>query len=84
MVANGRTRILKTKEMGVPIPPGALFLVESAGGGGYGNPKARDPRARAVDLVNGFVSHGNGHRGSVAARKKRGRATARAANGRSR
>jgi N-methylhydantoinase B len=82
MVADGQTRILKTKEMGIPIPPGALFLVESAGGGGYGNPKARDPRARAADLANGFVSHGNGHREPAVART-RARAIRGPANGRS-
>jgi N-methylhydantoinase B len=53
---DGRIRVLKTKEMGIPIPPGAVFLVESAGGGGYGDPRRRDPAARAADLDNGFVT----------------------------
>jgi N-methylhydantoinase B len=56
MISRGKTRVLKTKEVGIPIPPGALFLVESMGGGGYGPPARRSPEARAADRVNGFVS----------------------------
>ena len=48
--------MLKTKEVGVPIPPGAMFLVESMGGGGYGPPAKRSAAARAADRLNGFVS----------------------------
>jgi N-methylhydantoinase B len=48
--------VLKTKEVGVPIPPGAMFLVESMGGGGYGPPAKRSAAARAADRLNGFVS----------------------------
>ena len=57
LISNGRTRFLKTKEVGVPVLPGDVFFIESAGGGGYGGPKRRDPRARADDLANGFVSN---------------------------
>ena len=60
MVAGGRTRVLKTKEVGIPIPPGAVFYIDSAGGGGYGDPRERDPEARRSDLVNGFVTSRNG------------------------
>jgi N-methylhydantoinase B len=56
MLSRGRTRVLKTKEVGIPIPPGAVFLVESMGGGGYGPPARRPAEARAADRVNGFVS----------------------------
>jgi len=53
----GRTvRALKTKEVGIPIPPGAVFDIESAGGGGYGPPARRDKSARAADVKNGFVT----------------------------
>ena len=38
------------------FPPGAVFLVESMGGGGYGPPARRPAEARAADRVNGFVS----------------------------
>lgn len=51
-----RVRLLKTKEVGVPVLPGDLFLIESAGGGGYGNPMDRDQDSNAADLRNGFVT----------------------------
>jgi N-methylhydantoinase B len=63
MVAGGKRRVLKTKEAGVPIPPGAVFDIVSAGGGGWGKPVRRDPEARAADLENGFVTR----RGSAGA-----------------
>ncbi len=56
MRAGGRARVLRTKEMGIPIPPAAVFLVESAGGGGYGRPALRDAAARAADRDNGLVT----------------------------
>ena len=56
LISKGRERFLKTKEVGVPIRPGDWFLIESAGGGGYGPPAKRDPAARAADVENGFVS----------------------------
>jgi N-methylhydantoinase B len=62
MVTKGQRRVLKTKEVGVPIPPGAVFDIVSAGGGGYGPPARRDPAARAADLENGFVTRKNGAR----------------------
>jgi N-methylhydantoinase B len=64
MISRGKTRVLKTKEVGIPIPPGAVFLVESMGGGGYGPPGKRSLQARAADRVNGFVS-GRSRRGSA-------------------
>ena len=36
--------------------PGDVFLVESAGGGGYGPPARRQASARASDVANGFVT----------------------------
>jgi N-methylhydantoinase B len=56
LISQGRTRFLKTKEVGITVHPGARFFVESAGGGGYGNPALRDPGARAADVANGFVT----------------------------
>ncbi len=49
-------RALKTKEIGVPVRPGDVFLVESSGGGGYGPPAKRPREARARDRANGFVT----------------------------
>jgi N-methylhydantoinase B len=73
LLAGGRMRVLRTKEVGVPVPPGAVFLVESAGGGGYGDPRLRDPRAHAEDVVNGFVSRTRPGRRGGAAGPRRGR-----------
>jgi N-methylhydantoinase B/oxoprolinase/acetone carboxylase alpha subunit len=33
-----------------------LVRVQSAGGGGYGDPRERDPAAIAEDVKNGYVS----------------------------
>jgi N-methylhydantoinase B len=62
LVSGRRVRVLKTKEVGIPVMPGDLFLVESSGGGGYGDSRARDPRAIGDDLANGFVTRGDGGR----------------------
>jgi N-methylhydantoinase B len=51
-----RDRVLRTKEVGVPVRPGDVFLVESGGGGGYGDPRQRASEARAYDRENGFVT----------------------------
>jgi N-methylhydantoinase B len=48
-------RVLKTKEVGVPVRKGDVFLIESSGGGGYGPPSKRSRQARASDRENGFV-----------------------------
>jgi N-methylhydantoinase B len=50
------SRVLKTKEVGIPVRRGDVFLIESSGGGGYGRPSKRAPAARARDRENGFVS----------------------------
>jgi N-methylhydantoinase B len=50
------TRVLETKEVGIPVRPGDVFFVESAGGGGWGDPAARDSRAHADDVTNGVVT----------------------------
>jgi len=49
------TRVLKTKEVGIVVRKGDVFLVESSGGGGYGPPAKRAKAAREVDRINGFV-----------------------------
>ncbi len=56
LISHGHARPLRTKEVGIVVRPGDVFLVESSGGGGYGDRARRDPAARAADLVNGFVS----------------------------
>jgi N-methylhydantoinase B len=56
LLSHGRTRVLRTKEVGIPVMPGDVFLIDSSGGGGYGRPSQRDPRSRAADRENGFVT----------------------------
>jgi N-methylhydantoinase B len=60
LLSEGGERILKTKETNVPVPPGSVFLIESAGGGGYGPPARRSGRARRADLENGLVTASGG------------------------
>src|SRR5439155_922200 len=73
LISKGRERFLKTKEVGVPIRPGDWFLIESAGGGGYGPPSKRDPAARASDVANGFVTGKSSPRRAPAPRTQRRR-----------
>ncbi|MGC1887050.1 MAG: DUF559 domain-containing protein, partial [Stellaceae bacterium] len=49
-------RAIRTKEVGLVIHPNDALVLESGGGGGWGNPVDRDPGAIACDLENGFVS----------------------------
>jgi N-methylhydantoinase B len=65
-------RALKTKEVGVVVRPGDVFLVESAGGGGYGDPRERDAAARAADLENAFVTRNGRARRARGARSGAG------------
>ena len=45
-----------TASMRVDMRAGERFLLQSAGGGGYGDPKMRDPAALARDLAEGYVT----------------------------
>jgi N-methylhydantoinase B len=49
-------RAIKTKEVGLVIQPGDVLVLESGGGGGWGDPALRDPGAVAGDIENGFVT----------------------------
>ena len=44
------------KVTGHPIVEGDVILMESAGGGGYGNPLERDPEDVRADVLAGYVS----------------------------
>jgi N-methylhydantoinase B len=61
-----RDRVLRTKEVGIVVRPGDIFLVESGGGGGYGDPRQRASEARAYDRENGFVTREKSTRASSA------------------
>ena len=54
---NEEPREIRTKETGILIRPGDRLLLESGGGGGWGDPKQRGRAAIADDLANGFVTH---------------------------
>jgi N-methylhydantoinase B len=56
LLSGDSTRTLKTKEVGIPVLPGDIFFIHSAGGGGYGPPSERLESARDSDITNGFVS----------------------------
>jgi len=53
--AGREPRAIKTKEVGIDIRPNDLFVIESGGGGGWGDPALRSPEARARDREQGFV-----------------------------
>jgi N-methylhydantoinase B len=53
---DGTERDLRTKETGVELTPGDVLIVRSAGGGGWGDPRLRDPAAIAADRAEGLVS----------------------------
>jgi N-methylhydantoinase B len=62
LLSRGAARVLKTKEVGIPVRPGDVFVVESSGGGGYGPPSRRSRAARERDRINGVVTRA-GRRG---------------------
>ncbi len=55
---DGVERVLRTKEVGIPVPPGAVLVAHSGGGGGWGDPARRSAEARARDRREGFVTSG--------------------------
>ena len=55
LAPNAVPRPLKSKEIDVPVPSGSVIHVLSGGGGGWGNPADRDPRARDLDAAEGLT-----------------------------
>ncbi len=53
---NEEPRPIRTKETGLVISPGDRLVLESGGGGGWGDPAERDPAATEEDVGNGFVT----------------------------
>jgi N-methylhydantoinase B len=47
---------LPGKVGGFPLEPDDVLLMESSGGGGFGDPLTRDPAAVAADVTQGYVS----------------------------
>ena len=60
---SNREEVLPSKTPYIDIDPGTLVRVQSAGGGGFGDPRERDPAAIADDLKNGYITE----RGAAAA-----------------
>ncbi|MBI4220767.1 MAG: hydantoinase B/oxoprolinase family protein [Chloroflexi bacterium] len=56
LVSNGSERYLKTKETGILVSPGDVFVIESGGGGGWGPAGKRSREAIASDIKNGYVT----------------------------
>jgi N-methylhydantoinase B len=56
LFSDGRPpRPIATKETGLAVRPGDVLLLESGGGGGWGDPAEREPKSVARDRENGFV-----------------------------
>ena len=53
---DGEWQALASKVMGVALAKGDCVRLETAGGGGYGDPAARDQQAIAIDRREGYVS----------------------------
>jgi N-methylhydantoinase B len=49
-------RAIKTKEVGLVIRPNDVLILESGGGGGWGDAAERDQDSIASDIENGFVT----------------------------
>jgi N-methylhydantoinase B len=50
---------LGSKVSGLPVSKGDVLSLRTSGGGGYGDPGARDTNARQADLQDGYVSGGD-------------------------
>ncbi len=55
LAPNEAPRKLKSKQINVPVPSGSVLHVLSGGGGGWGDPSARDPAAHQSDVAEGLV-----------------------------
>ncbi len=51
-----REEVLPSKTPYIDLESGTLVRVQSAGGGGYGDPRERDPAAIADDFKNGYIT----------------------------
>jgi len=54
---NMEPRAIRTKETGLVIRPGDRLVLQSGGGGGWGDPSRRDPAALVRDVETGFVTN---------------------------
>ncbi|MBI4183670.1 MAG: hydantoinase B/oxoprolinase family protein, partial [Proteobacteria bacterium] len=56
LIRDGAERPIGTKDTGVVLEPGDRLVCRSAGGGGYGDPKARDRALVRRDLDYGYIT----------------------------
>jgi N-methylhydantoinase B len=54
--SDGREPFQANKVEELFLPKGSTFVCETGGGGGYGDPRERDPRKVVEDVQNGYVS----------------------------
>jgi N-methylhydantoinase B len=54
--SDGTAEDLRSKVSGVPLRRGDVVTIETSGGGGHGDPGARDPAAIKADLLLGLVT----------------------------
>ncbi|POR49205.1 hydantoinase B/oxoprolinase family protein [Bosea psychrotolerans] len=54
--ADGSQLSLRSKVSGIPLTAGDIVTIETSGGGGFGDPRKRDPQRLAKDLADGMVS----------------------------
>ena len=50
-------KISSSKYANITLEPGDRIMLTTPGGGGYGDPAARDPGAVAEDVREGYISH---------------------------
>ncbi|MBM3676747.1 MAG: hydantoinase B/oxoprolinase family protein [Actinobacteria bacterium] len=50
----GERHLLKANAL--PLPPGSTFRLETGGGGGFGDPREREPERVRADVLDGYVS----------------------------
>ncbi|CAN7429215.1 hydantoinase B/oxoprolinase family protein [Bosea sp. LjRoot9] len=53
---DGSQLSLRSKVSGIPLTAGDIVTIETSGGGGFGDPRKRDPQRLAKDLADGMVS----------------------------
>ncbi|AZS35710.1 Acetophenone carboxylase delta subunit [Microbacterium lemovicicum] len=56
IVFPGTDREARVSTKRTPVTAGDLIRIESAGGGGHGDPRSRDPEAVRRDLAEGYIS----------------------------
>ncbi len=56
LISGDEARPVPSKATGLPLRPGNVLRNRSAGGGGYGDPRQRDPTLVAQDLRDGLIT----------------------------